>query len=223
VARLILIPTPIGNLEDITLRALETLKSIDLLFAEDTRHTARLLAHFDIQVPLKSFHQHNEHNKLEEYLEIIESNQASGLVSDAGMPGISDPGFLLVRAAIERGIEIEVLPGPSAVLPALVLSGFPSDRFVFEGFLPHKKGRLKRLQELSEETRTMVFYESPYRIEKAINQMIEIFGPERKASVVREISKLHEEVLRGSLEELLTTESVKNPRGEYVIVLSGAL
>jgi len=160
---------------------------------------------------------------LEEYLEIIESNQASGLVSDAGMPGISDPGFLLVRAAIERGIEIEVLPGPSAVLPALVLSGFPSDRFVFEGFLPHKKGRLKRLQELSEETRTMVFYESPYRIEKAINQMIEIFGPERKASVVREISKLHEEVLRGSLEELLTTESVKNPRGEYVIVLSGAL
>ncbi|HBH07056.1 MAG TPA: 16S rRNA (cytidine(1402)-2'-O)-methyltransferase [Flavobacteriales bacterium] len=222
-ARLILIPTPIGNLEDITLRALETLKSIDLLFAEDTRHTARLLAHFDIQVPLKSFHQHNEHNKLEEYLEIIESNQASGLVSDAGMPGISDPGFLLVRAAIERGIEIEVLPGPSAVLPALVLSGFPSDRFVFEGFLPHKKGRLKRLQELSEETRTMVFYESPYRIEKAINQMIEIFGPERKASVVREISKLHEEVLRGSLEELLTTESVKNPRGEYVIVLSGAL
>jgi 16S rRNA (cytidine1402-2'-O)-methyltransferase len=223
VARLILIPTPIGNLEDITLRALETLKSIDLLFAEDTRHTARLLAHFDIQVPLKSFHQHNEHNKLEEYLEIIESNQASGLVSDAGMPGISDPGFLLVRAAIERGIEIEVLPGPSAVLPALVLSGFPSDRFVFEGFLPHKKGRLKRLQELSEETRTMVFYESPYRIEKAINQMIEIFGPERKASVVREISKLHEEVLRGSLEELLTTESVKNPRGDYVRVLSGAL
>lgn len=221
-ARLFLIPTPIGNLNDITLRALDTLKSIDLLFAEDTRHTAKLLAHFDIKIPLKSFHQNNEHGKLQEYLDIIESNQASGLVSDAGMPGISDPGFLLVRAAIERGIAIEVLPGASAVLPALVLSGFPTDRFVFEGFLPHKKGRLKRLQELSNETRTMVFYESPYRIEKAIKQMTEVFGPDRKASVAREISKLHEEVVRGRLSELLIADSIKNPRGEYVIVVSGA-
>ncbi len=220
---LILVPSPIGNLSDISQRALDTLRESELILCEDTRHTKKLLQHFDIDVALRSFHMHNEHSVLDKTLSSIRELTQVSLVSDAGTPGISDPGFLLVRACIERGIEVLSLPGPSAFLPALVVSGLPCDRFCFEGFLPHKKGRQSRLKELSTETRTMVFYESPHRLLKSLTQFAEHLGEDRKASVSREITKIHEEHIRGSLAELIQHFEKEKPRGEFVIVLSGKL
>lgn len=220
--RLILIPTPIGNLKDITLRALEAFKECDLIFAEDTRVTVKLLSHYGIQKPLKPFHQQNEHRILDQAIDVIRRNEITCLVSDAGMPGISDPGFLLVRQCIEQGVEVECLPGASALLPALVLSGLPSDRFVFEGFLPHKKGRQKKLSALSGEERTIVFYESPHRIRKTLAQISEFIGGDRKAAAVREISKMHEETVRGTVDELISHFEEHAPRGEFVLIIEGA-
>jgi 16S rRNA (cytidine1402-2'-O)-methyltransferase len=218
---LYIVPTPIGNLQDITIRSIETLKSVDFILAEDTRHSIKLLHHLEIQKPLISFHQHNEHKKLDEVIEKILTSQSAALISDAGTPGISDPGFLLIRACIEKDIEVITLPGPTAFVPALVSSGLPCDKFVFEGFLPHKKGRLTRLQILAEETRTFILYESPYRLLKTLQQLAEFLGKERKASVSREISKIHEETIRGTLQELITHYSEKKIKGEIVIVVSG--
>jgi 16S rRNA (cytidine1402-2'-O)-methyltransferase len=218
---LYIVPTPIGNLQDITIRSIETLKSVDFILAEDTRHSIKLLHHLEIQKPLISFHQHNEHKKLDEVIDKILTSQSVALISDAGTPGISDPGFLLVRACIEKDIEVITLPGPTAFVPALVSSGLPCDKFVFEGFLPHKKGRLTRLQILAEETRTFILYESPYRLLKTLQQLAEFLGKERKASVSREISKIHEETIRGTLQELITHYSEKKIKGEIVIVVSG--
>lgn len=217
--RLILVPTPLGNLGDITLRALEQLKSADVILAEDTRTTQKLLSHYGIQARLKAFHLHNEHKVLDEAVRLISANNEVVLVSDAGTPGISDPGFLLVRACHQSGIPVECLPGPVALIPALVVSGFPSDRFVFEGFLPHKKGRQSRIQSIAEETRTVIFYESPHRLLKTLQQCSEILGMERKAAVVREISKIHEEVKAGSLESLINHFSKSAPRGEIVFLI----
>lgn len=217
--RLILVPTPLGNLGDITLRALEQLKSADIVLAEDTRTTQKLLSHYGIQAKLRSFHLHNEHKVLEETVRLIATHSEVVLVSDAGTPGISDPGFLLVRACHEAGIPVECLPGPVALIPALVKSGFPSDRFVFEGFLPHKKGRQSRIQTLVHEHRTVIFYESPHRLLKTLQQCAEILGKERKAAVVREISKLHEELHSGSLEQLLSYFTQTAPRGEIVLLI----
>lgn len=221
--QLILVPTPIGNLSDISQRSLDSLKASDLILCEDTRHTKKLLQHFDIDVALRSFHMYNEHSVLEKTISSIKELEQVALVSDAGTPGVSDPGFLLVRACIEQGIEVLCLPGPSAFLPALVLSGLPCDRFSFEGFLPHKKGRLSRLKALSSETRTMVFYESPHRLLKCLHQFAEHFGEDRKASVSREITKIHEEHVRGSLSELIAHFEKEKPKGEFVIVVSGKL
>jgi len=221
-AKLILVPTPIGNLGDITLRALEVLKSADVVLAEDTRTSGRLLRHYEITAQFMPFHAHNEHRALEKVVEVIESGQQVVLLTDAGTPGISDPGFLLVRACVERGIDVETLPGATAFVPALVNSGLPLDRFCFEGFLPHKKGRQKRLTALREEARTMVFYESPHRMVKTLVQMAEFFGAERRASVSREISKLHEETARGTLAELARYFEDKGAKGEFVVVVAGA-
>lgn len=221
-AKLILIPTPIGNLGDITQRALEALTSVDLLLAEDTRVTGRLLKHYGISQTLTPYHQHNEHHKLESLTERIAACTSAGLVSDAGTPGISDPGFLLVRACIEKGIEVECLPGPAAFLPALVQSGFPTDRFVFEGFLPHKKGRMKRLEALRDEDRTIVFYESPYRLMKLLEQAAEVFGEDRRVSVSREISKMFEENVRGTITEVKAHFEEKGVKGEFVVVVAGS-
>lgn len=221
-SRLILIPTPIGNLEDITLRALNTLKSCDFVLAEDTRTGSFLFRHYDIQVPLKSFHKFNEHKVLEGLLDQIEASEKVGLISDAGTPGISDPGFLLVRACIERGIEVECLPGPSALIPALVVSGFPTDRFVFEGFLPHKKGRRTGWLRLKDEERTIVLYESPYRLEKALSEISDLLGPHRKVAVCRELSKKFEEIKRGEAAEVLAYFKQKGVKGEIVLVVEGA-
>ncbi len=221
-SRLILIPTPIGNLEDITLRALNTLKSCDFVLAEDTRTSSFLFKHYDIRVPLKPFHKFNEHKVLEGLLGQIEASEKVGLISDAGTPGISDPGFLLVRACIERGIEVECLPGPSAVLPALVVSGFPTDRFVFEGFLPHKKGRRTAWLRLKDEERTIVLYESPYRLEKALSEICEFLNPRRKVAVCRELSKKFEEIKRGEAAEVLAYFQNKGVKGEIVLVVEGA-
>ncbi len=220
-SKLTLVPTPVGNLGDITLRALEVLKEVDLVLSEDTRKTGNLLRHFQISKALRSHHKFNEHGTLESLVQQLSSGTTMALVTDAGTPGISDPGFLLVRACIEKGIQVETLPGATAFVPALVNSGIPCDRFVFEGFLPPKKGRNKRFTQLAEEKRTMVFYESPHRLEKTLKQMAEFFGPERKASVSREISKLHEENARGSLEELATHFGAKAVKGEIVIVVAG--
>ena len=220
--KLVLIPTPIGNLKDITLRALDTLKECDLIFAEDTRVTLKLLSHYGIQKSLKPFHQQNEHRILDQALDLIRQNKVTCLVSDAGMPGISDPGFLLVRHCIENQIEVECLPGASAILPAIVVSGLPSDRFVFEGFLPHKKGRQKKLTALAEEERTIVFYESPHRLLKTLQQIQEFISGERKAAAVREISKLHEEIVRGTVSELIEHFEETPPRGEFVLIIEGA-
>lgn len=217
--RLILVPTPLGNLGDITLRALEQLKSADIILAEDTRTTQKLLSHYGIQARLKAFHLHNEHKVLDEALRLIASNNEVVLVSDAGTPGISDPGFLLVRACHQACIPVECLPGPVALIPALVVSGFPSERFVFEGFLPHKKGRQSKIQSIAAETRTVIFYESPHRLLKTLQQCAEILGKERKAAVVREISKIHEEVKTGSLESLINHFSKTAPRGEIVFLI----
>jgi len=219
--KLYIIPTPVGNLEDITHRALRLLKEVDLLLAEDTRTSGHLLKHFGIERKMQSFHQHNEHAMTAKVLEYFQLHNTIGLVSDAGTPGISDPAFLLVRACIENGIEVECLPGATAFVPALVQSGLPSDSFVFEGFLPHKKGRQKKLQSLVEETRTIVFYESPYRVEKALEEFLTYFGADRKVAVCREISKLYHETVRGTVSEVLTHFREKGVKGEIVIVLEG--
>ena len=220
-SKLFLVPTPVGNLEDMTLRAIRILKEVDLILAEDTRTTSFLLKHFDIQNKMQSHHKFNEHQKAEMIASRIEAGESVALVSDAGTPGISDPGFLLVRECVARGVQVECLPGATAFVPALVNSGLPTDRFCFEGFLPQKKGRQTRLEELAEEPRTIILYESPFRIVKTLTQVAEYFGEERAASVSREISKLHEETLHGSLKELIFHFSQNEPRGEFVIIISG--
>ncbi|MGB1040760.1 MAG: 16S rRNA (cytidine(1402)-2'-O)-methyltransferase [Flavobacteriales bacterium] len=220
--KLYLVPTPIGNLDDMTFRAVKVLNEVSLILCEDTRVSGKLMKHFEVTTPLKSFHQHNEHKLVEEMTRQLASGQSFALISDAGSPGISDPGFLLVRECIEQGVEIESLPGATALIPALVNSGLPCDRFVFEGFLPQKKGRNKRMEALLEETKTMVFYESPYRVVKTFKLFKEFFGGERKASFSREITKLHEETFRGSLDEIINhLEAKASIKGEFVLVLEG--
>jgi len=219
--KLILVPTPIGNLEDITLRAIRTLQEADLILAEDTRTSGVLLKHLKISKPMQSYHTHNEHKTVATIIERIEKGEKVALVSDAGTPAISDPGFLLVRECLKVGIEVECLPGATAFVPALVNSGLPSDSFVFEGFLPQKKGRQTKIQSLKEETRTIIFYESPYRVVKALEQFIEHLGPERKISVSRELSKMFEETVRGTLVEVLDHFKKHEPKGEFVMVLAG--
>lgn len=220
--KLIIVPTPVGNLEDITLRAISVLKECELILAEDTRTSGKLLKHFGIDTPKRSYHLHNEHKIVEQLVnELSVSDATFCLVSDAGTPAISDPGFLLVRACIENNIEVETLPGATAFVPALVNSGLPCDRFVFEGFLPHKKGRQKRIQALVDETKTMVFYESPYRVVKALTEFAEVFGEDRKCSASREISKLYEETIRGTLAEVAKHFENKPPKGEFVLVIGG--
>jgi 16S rRNA (cytidine1402-2'-O)-methyltransferase len=220
-SKLYLVPTPIGNLRDITLRAIEILGSADLILAEDTRQARKLLNHYQISTPLQSHHMFNEHKSVESVCTKILSGQTVALISDAGTPGISDPGFLLVRTCLEQDIPVETLPGPTALIPALVNSGLPSDRFCFEGFLPPKKGRNKRLTSLTEESRTMVFYESPYRLVKTLIEFASHFGPEREACVSRELSKIYEENIRGTLSFLSEFYTNKPPRGEIVIVVAG--
>jgi len=220
--KLIIVPTPVGNLGDITLRAIKVLESCDLILAEDTRTSGKLLKHLEIDTPKRSYHLHNEHKIVEQLVEELSHTDLTfALVSDAGTPAISDPGFLLVRACIEHQIEVETLPGATAFVPALVNSGLPCDRFVFEGFLPHKKGRKKRVEALVEETKTMVFYESPYRVVKALKEFAAAFGEDRKCSVSREITKLYEETVRGTLEEVRIHFEKKAPKGEFVIVVEG--
>jgi len=219
--RLYIIPTPIGNLKDISLRSLEILKEVDLILAEDTRKSGILLKHFDISTPLASHHKFNEHRESEKICGLISSGKSIALITDAGTPGISDPGFLLVRTCIAKNIDVETLPGATALIPALVNSGLPCDRFCFEGFLPQKKGRMKRLKKLENEERTIVFYESPHRIVKLMDQLIEVFGPDRQASISRELTKIHEENLRGSLEVLAAKLKDIQLRGEYVLVVAG--
>jgi 16S rRNA (cytidine1402-2'-O)-methyltransferase len=219
--KLYIVPTPIGNLEDITFRALRVLKEVDLILAEDTRNTSVLLKHFSIQTKMLSHHLHNEHKTLQSIIDKLFSGLKIALVSDAGTPSISDPGFLIVRECIKNDIDIETLPGAVAFIPALVNSGLPSDRFCFEGFLPQKKGRQKRLLELKDEMRTMIFYESPYRLLKALEQFSEIFGEDRKVSVSRELTKVYEENVRGNIPELLKYFKEKTIKGEIVIILEG--
>ena len=218
---LYLVPTPVGNLEDITFRALKVLREADLILAEDTRTTGNLLKHFEIKNAMLSYHKFNEHQTVDRIVERLIGGETVAVVSDAGTPGISDPGFLVAREAIRAGVEVFTLPGATAFVPALVSSGLPCDRFCFEGFLPQKKGRQTKIEALREETRTMIFYESPHRIVKALNQFIEVFGPERQTSVCREISKLHEESVRGTLQEVLLHFEENEPKGEFVIVVAG--
>ena len=216
-----LIPTPIGNLEDITLRAIRLLKEVDLILAEDTRVSIKLLKHFEIGTPLQSFHMHNEHKKVEKVVEQLKNGKTVALISDAGTPGISDPGFLLVREALKEGVEVQCLPGPTALIPALVQSGIPCERFVFEGFLPPKKGRQTRLEQMALETRTQVFYESPHKLIKTLEQLVTYFGADRSIAVVREISKLYESTFRGNAQEGLDFFEAHPPKGEFVIVVEG--
>jgi 16S rRNA (cytidine1402-2'-O)-methyltransferase len=220
--KLVLVPTPIGHLGDITLRSLEALRAADIILAEDTRTTKVLLQHYQIEKRVLAHHQHNEHQALQELIRLLKEGQQIALVSDAGTPGISDPGFLLVRGCIREGIEVECLPGPTAFVPALVMSGLPCDRFVFEGFLPQKKGRQSRLLALREETRTIVFYESPYRLVKLLEECCTCFGDDRPASVSREISKMFEETRRGTLRELHDYFKDKGVKGEIVVVVGAA-
>lgn len=220
---LYLVPTPVGNLEDITMRALRILKEADLILAEDTRTSGNLLRHFDIHVPMQSYHKFNEHQTVQHVIERLKAGCRVAVVSDAGTPGISDPGFLVAREAIRAGIEVITLPGATAFVPALVSSGLPCDKFCFEGFLPQKKGRATRLEQLKQETRTLIFYESPHRVVKTLQQFVEVFGPERQVSVCREISKVHEESVRGTIQEVLTHFLANEPRGEFVIILGGTL
>jgi 16S rRNA (cytidine1402-2'-O)-methyltransferase len=219
--KLILVPTPIGNLGDITLRALECLKEADLVLAEDTRVSGKLFKHFSISTPLLAHHQNNEHAQLAKLIVKLQQGETLALITDAGSPGISDPGFLLTRACVDEGISVEALPGPTAFVPALVQSGLPSDRFVFEGFLPPKKGRQSRLNALAEESRTLVLYESPHKLVKTLTHLKETLGADRRISVSRELTKLHEETLRGSLEEMLQHFEKHAPRGEFVLVIEG--
>jgi 16S rRNA (cytidine1402-2'-O)-methyltransferase len=216
-----IVPTPIGNLEDITIRAINTLKAADLILAEDTRTSGNLLKYLDIRKPLQSFHIFNEHKTLDSVIRRLKQGEQIALVSDAGTPAISDPGFLLVRACIQEGIEVECLPGPTAFVPALVNSGLPTESFVFEGFLPVKKGRQTKLAELANETRTMIFYESPHRLLKTIGEFCESFGNDRLACVSRELTKIHEENVRGSLSEILVNFADRSIKGEIVIVVEG--
>jgi 16S rRNA (cytidine1402-2'-O)-methyltransferase len=218
---LYLVPTPIGNLADITLRALEVLKTVDVVLAEDTRTSGFLLKHYDIRKPLQAFHNFNEHKVLSALIKRMQDGEVMALVSDAGTPGISDPGFLLTREALRAGLSIECLPGPTAFVPALVKSGLPSDRFVFEGFLPHKKGRQTALKALAGETRTMIFYESPYRLLKTLEQFSEYFGPERIVSVSRELTKIYEETRTGPISEVISYFTEKEVKGEIVVVVAG--
>lgn len=220
-SKLYLVPTPIGNLEDITLRAIRILKEADIILAEDTRVSRILLQHLQIEKRILAHHQHNEHNAVQEIIRLLNEGNNIALVSDAGTPGISDPGFLLVRECLKENIEIECLPGPTAFVPALVLSGLPCERFVFEGFLPQKKGRNTRLEQLKTETRTMVFYESPFRLIKTLEQLAAIFGAEREASVSRELTKFYEENKRGTLQELINHFKSKTVKGEIVLVVKG--
>lgn len=219
--KLYIVPTPIGNLEDMTFRAVRVLKEADVILAEDTRTSSVLLRHYDIHTPLRAHHKNNEHKTVEGIVRELEGGAVMALVSDAGTPGISDPGFMLSRACRAAGIEVECLPGPTAFVPAMVASGLPCDRFVFEGFLPVKKGRATRLAELAEDPRTVIIYESPMRLERTLRQLAEAFGPGRKAAVAREISKLHEENRPGTLAELAEHYALNKARGEIVIVIEG--
>lgn len=220
-AKLYIVPTPIGNLEDITLRALSVLKEVDVVLAEDTRTSSVLLRHYDIHTPLRAHHRNNEHKSVDGIVQELESGKEMALISDAGTPGISDPGFMLARACREAGIDVECLPGPTAFVPAMVASGLPCDRFVFEGFLPLKKGRATRLQQLAADPRTVVIYESPLRLPRTLRQLAEVFGPDRQAAVAREISKLHEENRRDTLQNLAQHYEQNKPKGEIVIVIEG--
>lgn len=220
-SKLILVPTPIGNLNDMTFRAIEVLKTVPLILAEDTRTSSKLLRHFEIDTPMRSFHAHNEHKVVERLVDDIAGGVPMALISDAGTPGISDPGFLLVRACVERGVAVECLPGPTSIIPALVVSGLPCDRFVYEGFLPHKKGRQTRLKTIAAEARTTVLLESPHRIPRLLRELAEHCGDERRVSVTREISKVYEETLRGTAGELQNYFEANEARGEFVVVVGG--
>jgi len=219
--KLYVVPTPVGNLDDMTFRAIKVLKEADLILAEDTRTSGILLKHFEIKNAMQSHHKFNEHRTVEALAQRIQAGETVALISDAGTPAISDPGFLLVRECVRNGVEVECLPGATAFVPALVMSGLPNDRFCFVGFLPQKKGRVTRLTALQEETRTMIFYESPYRVVKTLTQFTEFFGAERQVAVCREISKVHEECVRGTLQEVIAHFTANEPRGEFVIVLAG--
>lgn len=219
--KLYIVPTPIGNLKDMTFRAVEVLKSVDIILAEDTRTSGKLLKHYDISTPLQSHHMHNEHKTVEHLVQKIKNGTKVALISDAGTPAISDPGFLLTRACVENHIEVDCLPGATAFVPALVNSGLPNDKFIFEGFLPVKKGRQTRLTLLSEETRTMIFYESPHKLIKTLSNFCEYFGEDRQVSVSRELTKMYEETIRGSAKQVLDHYTKKPPKGEIVVVVAG--
>lgn len=218
---LYVVPTPIGNLADITNRSIDVLSKVELILCEDTRASQKLLKHYNIDTPTKSYHMHNEHRTVDRLVEQLQHGMSMALISDAGTPAISDPGFLLVRACLRAGVNITSLPGPTAFVPALVQSGFPTDRFVFEGFLPHKKGRMSRLSQLAEETRTIVLYESPHRILKTLAQCAQVMGPDRQASISRELTKAFEETVRGTFKELEAHFTAHTPKGEFVLVIQG--
>ncbi|MEQ9101368.1 MAG: 16S rRNA (cytidine(1402)-2'-O)-methyltransferase [Imperialibacter sp.] len=220
-AKLYLVPTPIGNLEDITLRALRVLREVDVILAEDTRTSGNLLKHYEISKPLKSFHIFNEHKVVSDLVGRLKAGESMALISDAGTPGISDPGYLIVREAISAGIVIDCLPGPTALIPAVVKSGFPCDRFIFEGFLPHKKGKQTKIEAIKEEERAVIYYESPHRLVKTLEMFVTLLGGDRMVSVSRELSKLYEETITGSATEVLAHFQAKPPKGEIVIVVSG--
>ena len=220
-AKIYIVPTPIGNLDDITLRAINVLKDVDLILCEDTRRSKKLLVHYEIETPLRSHHKFNEHQEVDIIIEKIKSGTKVALISDAGTPGISDPGYLIVRTCIQNNIEIDCLPGPTAFVPALINSGIPSDKFIFEGFLPLKKGRKTRLEILSREERTMVFYESPHKILKTLNDFLIHFGSNRKVSISRELTKIYEETIRGTIHSVLESLTEKSIKGEIVVIVEG--
>ena len=219
-SKLFIVPTPIGNLKDITFRAIDTLQTVDIIYAEDTRTSSKLLSHYEISTPMQSFHMHNEHAKVNNIVRGLKQGKTGAIISDAGTPGISDPGFSLIRACVENDIEVECLPGPTALIPALINSGFPCEKFSFEGFIPAKKGRTKRLKEIATQKKTMIFYESPHRLIKTLKDFFEYFGTKRQVSVSREISKKFEETIRGTLSQAIDHFEKNKPKGEFVIVLS---
>ena len=219
-SKLFIVPTPIGNLKDITIRAIDTLQTVDIIYAEDTRTSSKLLNYYEIKTPMQSFHMHNEHAKVNNIVSGLKQGKTGAIISDAGTPGISDPGFSLIRACVENDIEVECLPGPTALIPALINSGFPCEKFSFEGFLPAKKGRTKRLKEIATQKKTMIFYESPHRLIKTLKDFFEYFGTKRQVSVSREISKKFEETIRGTLSQAIDHFEKNKPKGEFVIVLS---